>query len=921
MRPASIALAALPVVGLLGLAEPAAGSPLFAAPFMSYDTGDYPAAVAIEDFDGDGLLDLAVASSHSVSVLRGNGDGSFDAKTDFEAGFGAAAIACGDLDNDGRLDLAVANQGSETVSVLLGLGAGTFAPHVDFATGPASSVAIGDLNGDGRADLVVANVTGSVSILLGIGAGTFAPRVDLSAAVCPMSVAIGDLNADGSLDLAVTYIYPGGVSIFLGNGDGTFRARTNYRTGADASSVAIGDFNADGRPDLAVANFASHTISVLPGNGDGTFGARVDLLDRWGPGAVVIADVNTDGNADLVVANETMLPDRWQEGGWANGSVLLGHGDGSFGPSADFETGMMPTLPAVGDLNRDGRPDVVVPNSFSPGTVSVLLGNGDGSFGRKNEFDTGVGPVAMGLGDLDADGKVDVVTANGGSTSKSVSVLRGNGDGTCGAKTDFACGGYPDALAIGDLNEDRKLDLVVASRSSNDLSVFLGCGDGSFGTASAFGAGDRPFAVVIGDFNRDGKPDLAVANFQPLGSVSVLLGNGDGSFGAKTDFGTGNGFISSIAAGDLNADGKVDLVATTRSADKVAVLLGNGDGTFGFHQDFEAGRAPEAVAIGDLNGDDKLDLAVAVAGIDTIGCVSVLLGTGDGSFAERTLFPAGGGPSSVAIGDLDRDGAPDLVVTTSGDNTVSVLLGSGGGNFGPKTEYGTGYLPTAVTIADFNADGRPDLAVANELSSTVGVLLANSVSAVSVTDLEATASAGHVSLRWRLSSEALRQLQSVTVQRATAAAGPYVSCSASALEPAATMHFEEAELVSGTYWYRVELVSRGGKRWYAGPVSVQAGTSTGRKTALHQPFEVAGGGPVQIGFSVAGSRTVTRIAIYDVRGSLVWASERRVRDPGEYSQSWDRRDESGALAPRGVYFVRLEAGPAKATRKLVLLHP
>ncbi|MGH8575885.1 MAG: FG-GAP repeat domain-containing protein [Gammaproteobacteria bacterium] len=211
------------------------------------------------------------------------------------AGGNPQSVAIGDVNRDGRPDLAVANADGN-VSVLLGNGNGTYQPAVNFAagTGPRS-VAIGDVNGDGRPDLAVANInSANVSLLLGNGNGSFQPAVNFAADGSPFSVAIGDVNGDGGPDLAVT-IFRGNVRVLLGNGDGTFQPAVHVAADAAGASVAIGDVNRDGRPDLALAHFAfasfgSDGVSVLLGNGDGTFQPAVNFAAGDVPTSIAIDD-------------------------------------------------------------------------------------------------------------------------------------------------------------------------------------------------------------------------------------------------------------------------------------------------------------------------------------------------------------------------------------------------------------------------------------------------------------------------------------------------------------------------------------------------------------------------------------------------------------------------------------------------------
>ena len=247
----------------------------------------------------------------------------------------------------------------------------------------------------------------------------------------------------------------------------------------------------------------------------------------------------------------------------------------------------------------------------------------------------------------------------------------------------------------------------------------------SFGAKTAFGTGSGPISVAVGDFNGDGNLDLAVANYY-RDTVSILLGTGTGSFGAKTDFGTGTS-PTSVAVGDFNGDDKLDLAVANVISNTVSILLGTGTGSFGANTDFGTGGFPFSVAVGDFNDDGKLDLAVTNSGDFDSGTdpetVSILLGTGTGSFGTKTVFGTGSFPGSVAVGDFNSDGKLDLAVTNDGSGTVSILPGTGTGTFGAKTDFGTGASPYSVAVGDFNADGKLDLAVANLNNKTISILL------------------------------------------------------------------------------------------------------------------------------------------------------------------------------------------------------
>ena len=695
-----------------------------APPFQPIPAGVAPTSPVAGDFNGDGRTDLAVANFgfSDVSVLLGNGDGTFQDQVRYAAGDHPSALVAGDFNGDGRTDLAVANWGSDDVSVLLGNGDGTFRDQVRSAAGTAPfALVAGDFNGDGRIDLAVANAgSGDVSVLLGNGDGTFRDQVRYAAGDHPSALVAGDFNGDGHTDLAVANWGSGDVSVLLGNGDGTFRDQVRYAAGTMPIALVAGDFNGDGRIDLAVANSYSNDVSVLLGNGDGTFRDQVRSAAGTEPTALVAGDFNGDGRTDLAVANQSS----------GDVSVLLGNGDGTFRDQVRSAAGTEPTALVAGDFNGDGRTDLAVANQSS-GDMSVLLGNGDGTFRDQVRSAAGTEPTAPVAGDFNGDGRTDLAVANVGSGD--VSVLLSNGDGTFRDQVRSAAGTEPTALVAGDFNGDGRTDLAVANWGSGDVSVLLGNGDGTFQNQVRYATGTMPIALVAGDFNGDGRTDLAVASGGSdggSGDVSALLGNGDGTFRDQVRYATGTMPIA-LVAGDFNGDGRTDLAVASVGSDgagDVSALLGNGDGTFRDQVRSAAGTMPIALVAGDFNGDGRTDLAAASVGSDGgSGDVSVLLGNGDGTFRDQVRSAAGDYPSALVAGDFNGDGRTDLAVASvgsdGGSDDVSVLLGNGDGTFRDQVRYAAGTAPDALVARDFNGDDRTDLAVANAGSNDVSVLL------------------------------------------------------------------------------------------------------------------------------------------------------------------------------------------------------
>jgi hypothetical protein len=343
----------------------------------------------------------------------------FNPAVDTPVGAGPQAVVVGDFNGDGIPDLAVANTADNTVTILLGNGDGTFVNVATLSTDMAPvSIAVADFNGDGILDLVVANRgSNTLTIFLGNGDGTFAPAQAIALGFSPAAVTVADVDGDGNVDLVVADPGDSAVAVLLGNGDGTFQSPILSPAGGHVTFVAVADVNGDGVPDVVAVNTDSNTISVLLGNGDGTFQfdpQQVYTVDQ-APVSVAVGDFNGDGALDLVVANR----------GSNDVSILLGNGDGTFQAAQNYAVGSSPLSVAVGDFNGDGILDVAVANQ-GDNTASVLLGNGDGSFQAALSFPVSSGPAALAVADFNGDGTADLVTANAGAGTVSVLLNAGN---------------------------------------------------------------------------------------------------------------------------------------------------------------------------------------------------------------------------------------------------------------------------------------------------------------------------------------------------------------------------------------------------------------------------------------------------------------------------------------------------------------
>lgn len=360
-------------------------------------------------------------------------------------------------------------------------------------------------------------------------------------------------------------LLPGFGAVALAATAPQFQSHVEYPVGLAPAGARMEDLNYDGHLDVVTANGGADTVSVLLGKGDGTFQPKADYPVGGNPQGVQVGDLNRDGNLDLVVTNFG------QEGAWGSTvSVLLGKGDGAFKAKQDHTVGSAPWGAQIGDLNRDGLPDIATANYLSS-SVSVLFGKA-GGFRPKVDLPTDFTPRDVQIGDLNRDGKPDLATANyGGGSGLTASLLLGKGNGRFFAAVNHAVREGPTSLQFGDFNRDGKPDLAVTSHTdpSPTVTVLLGGGFGGFASQVDYSMSGRN-SLQTRDLNRDGWLDFAAVDW---GGVSLLLSDGAGGFQAPQNYPTDAG-ATGLQIGDLNHDGKLDLVTANSAGNTVSVLLG-----------------------------------------------------------------------------------------------------------------------------------------------------------------------------------------------------------------------------------------------------------------------------------------------------------------------------------------------------------
>jgi hypothetical protein len=700
---------------------------------LTNPVGNGPVDSITADLNRDGHTDIVTSNyySNDISVLVGHGDGTFATASMFPAGNGPTALAEADLNGDGRLDIAVADSGdsddnAQGVSILLGNGDGTFLAPISYPAGMRpSSIVAGDWTGDGVIDLAVADLgSDDVTVLIGDGHGGFqapyaVPLGDKAGE--PVAITAGDFTGDRVLDLAVLDQSTNSVSILVGNRRGRFVAQPPIPLGEAQfnlpMAIVAGDFTGDHIFDLAVASQslgAPDNVSILLGAGDGSFELQptIDLGTSLVPSSIIAGNF-FGGPLGLAVADSRNKV-----------SLLQGDGRGGFQVS-ELELGgeIHASAVATGDFTGDGRTDLAIA-SQSPNSVVVELNLGNGQFAQPGSV--GLVPHDTPLiADLNSDGVSDVVILDGagdilfrqgqpgrpGSFAPPVTVNRGR------PSRDIASMSTPFGPVLA---------AVDARGDAVSLYIYRA---GTFFWVGSSQTGRLPAQLVTGDLLGDGGNDLLVRNAGdgtltviPEGVVADILGFAGGPLSTVTlQVGVG---VSDVALVDTAGSGRTDIVVTNKLSGRVGVIRNLGGGNFGAPAALRAGiglllasensgsvtslEASDGVAAGQFTTGGPTDLLTVNPGSNTLG---LLAGLGGGRFANPVGIPTAEPAQVARVADFNHDGIPDVAVL--GRGTVSIYRGNGKGGFSAPDSYNAGLDPTGLSVADLGHDGNADLLIGN----------------------------------------------------------------------------------------------------------------------------------------------------------------------------------------------------------------
>lgn len=660
---------------------------------QSFSVGASPTDLAVADLSGDGFADIVAASpmAGSLTVLTQDTTNKTFTSSTITTVAGAELVASGDFNGDSRVDLLVSSSSSGTVFLLLqdSSTAGSFNAPTDLSTGgQAAFLEVGDLNNDGLDDFVVAQSGAGVAQIFirdAANAGTFLSAVSVTVGGSLSAAQIGDFNNDALNDIAVFDSSGSQITLIMQNIDGSFSVGTSVTSSSGTQSFRAVDINIDGRLDFLIANEDSEVVSILLQDSSNNFAASSNspVSVGFNPRQPRLADIDGDGVADLVTAqgisSTGVSTVSIALGLSASAQTFVGPLSSPAGPATGQMTSTLPESAVLVDLNNDGLVDVASTSSNqSKVFVRFQSSTTVGSFDSLTEITLQNMNAATDIssGDFDGDGDRDLVVVSSGATS-AVAILEQTASGVFSVpSTPVTVASVITKAFVADLQGTGVSKLVLADTNASQIQIYAISSASQLTLESTFSTGTGPVALVIGDLNNDGFLDLVTANQSDL-SIHIQDAANAGTFLAPTSL-TGVSAVDLILA-DVNVDGRLDIVTANGAANSVSVFLQNAasPGSFLAGSSLAVGSNASSLAVGDLNFDGLPDIVSGNSGFASsdAGNVSVLFQDSTVGFLAAQNMRAGTRPMAVFVSDFDGDFRPDLLAVARDSSEIATLFG------------------------------------------------------------------------------------------------------------------------------------------------------------------------------------------------------------------------------------------------------
>ncbi|UCG61521.1 MAG: VCBS repeat-containing protein [Candidatus Zixiibacteriota bacterium] len=683
-----------------------------------YNVAFEPYRIAIADFNGDNINDMACAhyTGDSIAVLIGKGGGDYQPAAFYTIGTYQYDIQAANIDGDADIELLVAT--GNNVYTLDNNGDGTFATaaQVSGLVNSPQTIRLALVDGDADLDLIVAHNDGSytdLSVWENDGSGNFTFDNSYTVGTSQSVMAVADFDGTNGPDIAVGTAAPN-WRVLLNDGSGGYTVGSPSLLASAPRGMCAADFDGGGDIEIVITLYQALTLYTNDGSGNFSTGGGVGTLGNgYCPTA---SDFDGANGPDIVISDDSTY-------------VYFNNGSGAFTGVNVYWVGEYSEGLAVGDLDNDGNDDLAVVgragSSDDAGDyIAVMLNpNGNGQFLYPIQTGTGPywnGPVSLCRSDFDNDGNMDVATLDW--VNDSVLVYLGDGMGHFTSVYRWGTLNSPCEIVAMDVDGQPGDDLIVgySDVAGTSISVYHGVGGGLFAPPLTYPAGTRPVGIFVQDLNNDGSNDIATVNWTGQ-TISVLFNNGNGTFQPPANYATATAVNhSAIDGGDFDNNGWVDLVVPNGSANCTEVFYNNG-GTFAPGVPVGGGTMydPYQVCVDDLDNDGFPDI---IAGSYDTHEVCVIMNNGGTGFHPDAYFYAGNEQYEIGVSDFDADGAKDIVVLNTESYSFSILFGDGLGGFAPAKHYGiTSDDSEGLAIADFDGDTYPDVAVSNYNHDNISV--------------------------------------------------------------------------------------------------------------------------------------------------------------------------------------------------------